>query len=80
MKKHKLLCYHIIFVQLLATFLIAYIKIFVKNISKLETNIIIQFYFSFNSLIILFIPYLTIMSNVLLIDFFLFFFYQYLDF
>ena len=69
--KFTLLPYY--FCAILASFLIAYIKIFVKNISKLENNIIIQFYFSLNSLIILFIPYLTIMSKILLIDFFFIF-------
>ena len=36
---------------ILANILIAYIKIFIKNISKKEGNIKIQFYFSINSTI-----------------------------
>ena len=73
MKKAQLNLLPYYFCAILATFLVAYIKIFVKSISKLENNIIIQFYFSLNSLIILFIPYLTIMSKILLIDFFFIF-------
>ena len=38
---------------LFANILIAYIKIFIKNISKRESNTKIQFYFSLNSTIIL---------------------------
>jgi len=42
---------------LLATVLIAYIKIFIKNISRHESNTKIQFYFSLNSTIILILPF-----------------------
>ena len=58
---------------LLANILIAYIKIFIKNISKHESNTKIQFYFSLNSTIILALPFFLINSNVLLIDFFFIF-------
>ena len=34
-------------------------KIFLKNISKKESNIKIQFYFSLNSTLLLFIPYIV---------------------
>ena len=60
-----------------ATILIAYIKIFVKSISQKESNIKIQFYFSINSLLILFIPYLIFNSQILIKDLFLIFFYIY---
>ena len=56
-----------------ATILIAYIKIFVKSISQKESNIKIQFYFSINSLLILFIPYLIFSSQILIRDLFLIF-------
>ena len=58
---------------LLANILIAYIKIFIKNISKRESNTKIQFYFSLNSTIILAIPFFLSNSNVLLIDIFFIF-------
>ena len=58
---------------LLATILIAYIKIFIKNISKRESNTKIQFYFSLNSTIILALPFFLSNSNLLLIDIFLIF-------
>ena len=58
---------------LLATILIAYIKIFIKNISKHESNTKIQFYFSLNSTIILALPFFLSNSNLLLIDIFLIF-------
>ena len=46
-----------------ATLLIAYIKIFIKNISKKEGNIKIQFYFSLNSTLILLIPFIISYSK-----------------
>ncbi len=58
---------------LLANILIAYTKIFIKNISKRESNTKIQFYFSFNSTIILALPFFLSNSNVLLIDIFFIF-------
>ena len=59
---------------LLANILIAYTKIFIKNISKRESNTKIQFYFSFNSTIILALPFFLLSnSNVLLIDIFFIF-------
>ena len=59
---------------LLANILIAYIKIFIKNISKRESNTKIQFYFSLNSTIILSLPFFLLSnSNVLLIDIFFIF-------
>ena len=56
-----------------ATILIAYIKIFIKSISQKESNIKIQFYFSINSLLIVFIPYLIFSSQILIKDLFLIF-------
>ena len=62
---------------LLANILIAYIKIFIKNISERESNTKIQFYFSLNSTIILALPFFLSNSlsnsNVLLIDIFFIF-------
>ena len=58
------------FCAILATILIAYIKIFVKKISKEEENIKIQFYFSLNTTVILLIPYFINNSTVLLKDLF----------
>ena len=59
---------------LLANILIAYIKIFIKNISERESNTKIQFYFSLNSTIILSLPFFLLSnSNVLLIDIFFIF-------
>ena len=54
----------------MGTFLIAYIKIFLKNISKKEKNIKIQFYFSLNSTLILLLPYIFYSSKILFKDFF----------
>ena len=55
---------------ILGTFLIAYIKIFLKHISKKEKNIKIQFYFSLNSTLILLLPYIFYSSKILFKDFF----------
>ncbi|RPH05494.1 MAG: DMT family transporter [Alphaproteobacteria bacterium TMED93] len=58
---------------ILATLLIACIKIFIKNISKKENNAKIQFYFSLNSTLLLIIPYMFTFSIPLLKDFFFIF-------
>ena len=50
--------------------LIAYIKIFVKKISKKEGNIKIQFYFSLNTTVVLLIPYYINSSIISLKDLF----------
>ena len=55
---------------ILATLLIAYIKIFIKNISKKEGNIKIQFYFSLNSTLVLLIPFSLTYSNYFFKDLF----------
>ena len=55
---------------ILGTFLIAYIKIFLKHISKKEKNIKIQFYFSLNSTLILLLPFIFYSSKILFKDFF----------
>ena len=55
---------------ILATLLIAYIKIFIKNISKKEGNIKIQFYFSLNSTLVLLIPFALTYSNYFFKDLF----------
>ena len=55
---------------ILGTFLIAYIKIFLKHISKKEKNIKIQFYFSLNSTLILLLPYIFYSSKILFKDLF----------
>ena len=55
---------------ILATLLIAYIKIFLKKISKTEGNMKIQFYFSLNSALILVIPYFFTYSEILIKDLF----------
>ncbi len=66
--QRNLLPYYIC--AILATFLIAYTKIFLKSISKLEDNIKIQFYFSLNSTLILLPPYFLTSSKVSVTDFF----------
>ena len=54
--------------------LIAYIKIFVKKISKKEGNIKIQFYFSLNTTVVLTIPYYINSSTISLKELFFCFF------
>ena len=54
---------------ILATFLIACTKIFLKSISKLEDNVKIQFYFSLNSTLVLLVPYFLTSSKLSLGDF-----------
>tara|TARA_Y100001970_G_C14227675_1_gene856647 strand:+ start:1709 stop:2353 length:645 start_codon:yes stop_codon:yes gene_type:complete len=69
--KQNLVYYYIC--AILATLLIAYIKIFLKSISKKEDNIKIQFYFSLNSTLILLVPFIFCCSKILFKDFFFIF-------
>ena len=65
--QENLLPYYIC--AILATFLIASTKIFLKSISKLEDNVKIQFYFSLNSTLVLLVPYFLTSSKVSVADF-----------
>ncbi len=53
-----------------ASLVIAYIKIFLKSISTIETNLKIQFFFSLTSIFILLVPYIIYRSQIVLKDLF----------